>query len=593
MSKAPSCHMGPPDSVPSTEPKVLLVGNPNVGKSVIFSRLTGTRAFCSNYPGTTVEFLEGDMLLAGEKVHVIDVPGTYSLEPTCPAEEVAVRMLDEEGGLVINVVDATNLERNLNVTLQLLERGLPVVVALNLWDETRHLGIHIDVDALAERLGVPVVPTTAITGEGIKELVDELERVSASPPPEPVHFEDIWSEIGSIVSQVQTIEHRHHTWRDVLEDLSVSPRTGIPFAIAVLVITFFVIRFIGEGLIGYVMEPLFNTLWMPVVEAISQALGGAGFMHDLLVGSYVVIDGVPQLDFVQSFGLLTTGLFVPLGMVLPYIIAFYFMLGVLEDVGYLPRLAVLLDRLMHRLGLHGYAVIPLLLGFGCNVPGILATRVLDTRRERFIAATIISIGVPCAALQAMIFGLLGQYGGRYVLLVYAILAAVWFVLGTFLRLTSKDFLPEIILEIPPYRRPHIGPLWKKLRMRLSGFFREAVPLVLAGVLVINLIYMSGLFERVAEVFGPAMETLFGLPPETALALVIGFLRKDVAIGMLAPIGLTPLQLVKASVLLAVTFPCVATYAVMLRELGWKDTLKATGLMAVIAFTVGVTMNLFI
>ncbi|MDP2181121.1 MAG: ferrous iron transporter B [Actinomycetota bacterium] len=572
------------------QPRVLLVGNPNVGKSVVFSRLTGVRAFCSNYPGTTVEFLEGDMLLDGRKVHVVDVPGTYSLEPTCPAEDVAVRMLDE-GGLVVNVVDATNLERNLNVTLQLLERGIPVVVTLNLWDETRHLGIHIDADALAERLGVPVVPTTAITGEGIKELVDELARASGSPPPKPARFEDVWSEIGSIVSEVQTIEHRHHTWRDIFEDVSVKPRTGIPFAIAVLVVTFLVIRFIGEGLIGYVMEPAFETLWRPVVEAVSRALGGGGFVHDLLVGSFVVVDGTKTLDFLQSFGLLTTGLFVPFGMVMPYIIAFYLLLGVLEDVGYLPRLAVLLDRVMHQFGLHGYAVIPLLLGFGCNVPGILATRVLDTRRERFIAATIISIGVPCAALQAMIFGLLGRYGGRYVLLVYAVLALVWLVLGTYLRLTSKDFLPEIILEIPPYRRPHLGPLWEKLRMRLRSFFREAVPLVLGGVLVIDLIYMSGVFERVADVLGPVMETLFGLPPETALALVIGFLRKDVAIGMLAPHGLTALQLVKASVLLAVTFPCVATYAVMLRELGWRDTAKAMGLMAAISATVGIAMNL--
>jgi len=570
--------------------RVLLVGNPNVGKSVVFSRLTGVQAFCSNYPGTTVEFLEGDMLLADEKVHVVDVPGTYSLDPTCPAEDVAVRMLNE-GGLVINVVDATNLERNLNVTLQLLERGVRMVVALNLWDETRHLGIHIDTEALSGRLGVPVVPVTAITGEGIKELVDELALVSGAPRPMPVHFEDTWAEVGSIVSEVQEIEHRHHTWRDILEDVSVKPRTGIPFAIAVLVATFFMIRFIGEGLIGYVMEPAFETLWRPVVEAVSQALGSGGFLHDVIVGSFVVVDGVETLDFLQSFGLMTTALFVPFGMVMPYIIAFYLLLGVLEDAGYLPRLAVLLDRVMHKLGLHGYAVIPLLLGFGCNVPGILATRVLDTRRERFIAATIISIGVPCAALQAMIFGLLGQHGGRYVFLVYAILALVWLALGTYLRLTSKDFLPEIILEIPPYRRPHLGQLWRKLRMRLRSFFREAVPIVLGGVLVIDLIYMSGMFEKVADIFGPAMETLFGLPPETALALVIGFLRKDVAIGMLAPYGLTALQLVKASVLLSITFPCVATYAVMLRELGWKDTTKAMGLMAFVAFVVGVTMNL--
>ncbi|MDO9557861.1 MAG: ferrous iron transporter B [Coriobacteriia bacterium] len=570
--------------------RVLLVGNPNVGKSVVFSRLTGIGTMSSNYPGTTVEFLEGAMQLAGERVPVIDVPGSYSLEPTCPAEDVACRILDE-GGIVVDVVDATNLERNLALTLQLRQRGLRMIVALNLWDETRHRGIHIDVDALSRKLGVPVIPTSAIAGMGMKELVDTIEQVAEADPPQALPPGDVWCAIGAIVTDVQHIEHRHHTWRDVLEEVSVRPVTGIPFGILVLFTAFVSVRFIGETIIALVMEPLFETLWRPVVTALSEALGKTGLIHGLLVGNYVVIDGVRTIDFVQSFGLLTTGLFVIFGMVMPYIMAFYFVLGLMEDIGYLPRLAVLLDRMMHRLGLHGYAVIPLLLGFGCNVPGILATRVLDTRRERFIAATLISVGVPCAAMQAMIFALLGPFGVRYILLVYAILMVVWFVLGTFLRVMSKDFLPEIILEIPPYRRPALGTLWKKLAMRLRGFFREAVPIVLLGVLVVDLIYMSGAFKIIAQVFGPLMDSLFGLPPETALALALGFLRKDVAVGMLAPLGLPPLDLVKASVLLALTFPCIATYTVMLRELGWHDTLKATGLMIVIAITTGVVMNI--
>ena len=570
--------------------RVLLVGNPNVGKSVVFSRLTGVGTMSSNYPGTTVEFLEGAMSLFGLRVPVIDVPGTYGLEATCPAEDVACKILDE-GGVVVNVVDATNLERNLALTLQLRQRGMRMVVALNLWDETRHRGIHIDVEELSRRLGVPVVPTSAVSGVGLKDLVAALEEAIASDAPPPHPPGDVWCELGSIVTDVQQLEHRHHTWRDVLEEISVRPSTGIPFGLLVIVTVFVMVRLIGETIIGVLMEPLFETVWRPVVTALSEALGQGGFVHDLLVGSYVVIDGVPTLDFVQSFGLLTTGLFVVFGMVMPYVAAFYLMLGLMEDVGYLPRLAVLLDRTMHRLGLHGYAVIPILLGFGCNVPGILATRVLDTRRERFIAATLISVGVPCASLQAMMFGLLGPFGVRYILLVYAVLLVVWFVLGTLLRVTSRDFLPEIIMEIPPYRRPALGTLWKKLAMRLRGFFREAVPIVLLGVVVIDLVYMSGAFDAIAGVVGPFMDRLFGLPPEAALALAAGFLRKDVAVGMLAPLGMAPLALVKASVMLALTFPCIATYAVMLRELGWLDTLKATGIMVTIALVTGVAMNL--
>ncbi|MBN1192432.1 MAG: ferrous iron transporter B [Coriobacteriia bacterium] len=569
--------------------RVLLVGNPNVGKSVVFSRLTGVGTMSSNYPGTTVEFLEGSMQLSGERVPVIDVPGTYSLEATCAAEDVACRIL-EEGGVVVNVVDATNLERNLTLTLHLRQRGLPMVVALNLWDETKHRGIHIDVEALSRRLGVPVVPTSAIAGVGIKDLVDAIEQVAGAGAPDMLPAGDVWCMIGSIAAEVQQIEHRHHTWRDVLEEVSIRPVTGIPFGMLVIILAFTTVRFVGEMIIGVVMEPLFETLWRPVVTVLSEALGKAGFVHDILVGSYVVVDGVRMLDFTQSFGLLTTGLFVVFGMVMPYVIAFYLVLGLMEDIGYLPRLAILLDRVMHRLGLHGYAVIPILLGFGCNVPGILATRVLDTRRERFIAATLISIGVPCASLQAMMFGLLGPFGVRYVLLIYGILLLVWFVLGTALRLTSRDFLPEIILEIPPYRRPALGTLWKKLVMRLRGFLFEAVPIVLVGVVVIDLVYMSGAFDVIARITGPLMDRLFGLPPEAALALAVGFLRKDVAIGMLAPLGLPPLALVKASVMLAVTFPCIATYAVMLRELGWLDMLKATGIMIAVSIVTGIGMN---
>lgn len=570
--------------------RVLLVGNPNVGKSVVFSRLTGVGTVSSNYPGTTVSFLEGRIRLKGEQVPVIDVPGSYSLEPTCPAEEVACRVLDD-GGIVVNVVDATNLERNLALTLQLRKMGLPMVVALNLIDEARHRGVHVDLARLSELLGVPVVATSAVSGEGLKELVEAIEHVADAPAPQPLEFEDLWASVGAIVTQVQRLEHRHHTWRDVVEEISIRPATGIPFGILVVLASFAAVRFIGESIIAYVMDPLFEHLWRPVVEALSAALGGGGVLHDLLVGSYVVVDGVRQIDFSQSLGVLTTGLYVSLGAVMPYVIAFYAVLGVLEDVGYLPRLAVLLDGVMHRLGLHGYAVIPIILGFGCNVPGILATRVLDTPRERFIAATLISIGVPCASLQAMIMALLAPFGVGYVALVYAVLAVVWFVLGTILRLTSKDFLPEMVLEIPPYRLPSWSTLAKKLWMRLKGYLIDATPVVLVGVAVIGIVNRSGVFESVADAIAPAMRTLFGLPPETALAIVLGFFRKDIAVGMLAPLGLPPLALVKASVMLAVTFPCVASYTVLLREFGAKKTALATGMMVATSLATGIAMNL--
>ena len=565
--------------------KILLVGNPNVGKSVIFSRLTGVQAIASNYPGTTVSYTRGSMKLGEEVAEVIDVPGTYTLEPTCEAEEIALSMLDT-GDVVVNVVNATNLERNLYLTLQLLERDIPVVVALNIWDDTRHRGINIDLDKLRELLGVPVIPTVAVTGQGIKELVESIPE--ATSPSMPAHSRDErWATIGSIIDQVQRVTHRHHTWRETLADASVRPLTGSIIALAVLAGAFLVIRFIGESLIGYVLDPLFNTLWAPVIFWLSDLLGGAGFFHNILIGR--LIGG--EVNFVESFGLLTTGLYVPFAMVLPYIISFYLVLGLLEDTGYLPRLGVLMDTIMHRLGLHGYAIIPTLLGFGCNVPAILATRILESKRERFIAATLISIAVPCAALQAMIFGLVGARGIQYVAIVYGTLFVVWIILGFILNHAVKGFSPELLIEIPPYRLPPWRTALRKLWMRTSGFLKEAVPIILGAVLVINILYVLGIFDAIANFTAPVVTGLLGLPKEAVIALVIGFLRKDVALGMLAPLALTSGQLVVGSVVLAMFFPCIATFVILIRELGVVNMLKSAGIMISVALITGGILNL--
>jgi len=280
-------------------------------------------------------------------------------------------------------------------------------------------------------------------------------------------------------------------------------------------------------------------------------------------------------------------------MVLPYIIAFYLILGILEDVGYLPRLAVLLDSAMHRLGLHGYAIIPTLLGFGCNVPAVLATRILESRRERFIAATLVSVAIPCASLQAMIVGLVGSFGMKYVLLVYGTLLIAWVVLGAILHRLMQGFSPELLIEIPRYRLPLARPVLSKLWGRVNGYLREALPVVLAAIAVVNLLYAAGIFDAIAGVFAPLMTRLLGLPGESITALVIGFLRKDVALALMAPLSLTAGQFVVASVVLSMFFPCVATFAVLLRELGLRDTLRSTGIMLVTALTTGALLNALI
>jgi len=280
-------------------------------------------------------------------------------------------------------------------------------------------------------------------------------------------------------------------------------------------------------------------------------------------------------------------------MVLPYVVSFYFVLSIMEDTGYLPRLAILLDNLLHRLGLHGYAIIPVLLGFGCNVPGIMATRVLESKRERFIASTLISIGIPCVPLQAMIFGLLGSYGGGYVLGVYAVLLSLWIILGFILNRALKGYSQELLIEVPPYRFPPLHTLCKKLFFRIKGFLIEAIPVVMLGVLVVNVLLFFKLFDFVSNITAPVIKGLFGLPKETTIALAIGFIRKDVAVGMLAPLGLTVKQLFIAATLLAISFPCIATFVVLFKELGFKSLIKATAIMVITGLAVGAILNFWI
>ncbi len=573
--------------------KILLVGNPNVGKSVVFARLTGVHVITSNYAGTTVEFRKGFTTVEGEKREVIDLPGTYSLEPGSKAEEVARQLLKDtfrrdQGAVVLNIVDATNLERNLHLTLDLIDQGYPVIVVLNMCDDLTHRGIEIDVAKMQALLGVPVIATCAVTGLGIKVIKERFLEAKARAVRNRTH-DELWQEVGAIVSQVQKLTHRHHTWKEVLEDASVRPFTGLLMGIGVIAVMFKVVRFIGEGLITYVFDPVFHNLYAPVLLRLSGFLKEGTFGHHILLGS--LTNG--QIDFKNSIGLLTTAPYVEFDMVLPYIIAFYLVLGILEDVGYLPRFALLLDTFMHKIGLHGFAIIPILLGFGCNVPGIMATRVLESRRERFIASTLISIGVPCAALQAMIIKLLGDHGPAPLVVVAATLFMSWVVIGFILNRTLKGYSQELVLEIPPYRWPPFSVIFTKLWIRVKEFIVDALPYVILGVLVVNLLQYVNVLRWVSDFFGPVMVKVLGLPKEAVFPLIIGFLRKDIAAGLLVPLNLTLKQLIIACVVLAMSFPCIATFVIFFKELGGRSLATATALMLAATLLVGGMLNLIL
>jgi ferrous iron transport protein B len=604
-----------PRGTANAESDILLVGQPNVGKSVLFSRLTGVRTIASNYPGTTVSFTSGRLRATEATYRMVDAPGTYSLEPLDEAARVTVELI-RGAGRIINVVDATHLERHLPLTLELLAQGRPLAVALNLSDEARHRGITIDSRRLAEMLGVPVVPIVARSGEGVRRLVEavlSLPRAcpgsAASPVPgagfgvQRLDRDRAWQRIGGMVDEVQSIVHHHHSFGERLEELSIHPLWGSLFALVVLAASFSLVRLIGEfliaGSVGVVGSPwlqipfgtgpLFERALGPLLDRLSGLLGPGSFLHRLLIGS--LVEG--RISFEQSFGLLTSGLYIPLGIVLPYLLSFYFVLTLLEDSGYLPRLAVFLDNIMHRLGLHGYAIIPTLLGLGCNVPGIMATRILETPRQRFVTATLISIAVPCAALQAMIVGIVGGRGAVPVLLVYGTLFVVWLLISLVLRFVSREFRPELLVEIPPYRLPTARALLAKMWIRISGFLREALPIIFAAVVVVNILYQLQVFEALARIAAPVVTRLWGLPREAIVPLLVGILRKDLALGLFVPLGLSTKQLVIGSVVLAMFFPCLATCVVLFRELGLWRGLKSLGVMLAAVVAAGTALNLLL
>ena len=567
--------------------KIVLVGNPNVGKSVIFSNLTGSKVMISNYAGTTVEFTQGILNTEHESFEVLDAPGTYSLTPTSKVEEVASSLVDR-ADIVINVVDATNLERNLFLTTEVLERSVPVIVALNMIDEAGHKGIKIDVEELESLLGVPVIPTVAVSGEGLKDLVDALP-LAVNRKAAPLEISDRWSYVGKLVGEVQEVVHRHHSWLETLQDASLKPLTGIPIAAVVLFLAFQFVIGIGEFVAEFLEEYFFEGLYEPLLIYLSGLMGESGFLHDIFIGR--LIDG--EIEFEESLGVLTTGVFVELGVVLPFLTVFYLVLGFLEDSGYLPRLAVMVDRSMHRLGLHGYSIIPMVLGFGCNVPAALAARNLDSRRERFIACTLMAVAVPCMAQLALIVGLVGRFGAAYLAVVFASLFFIWVVLGLIIDRVMPGYTPSMVIEIPPYRLPSLKAQGKKLGMRIKGFLIHATPYILGGILVVNILYTVGIIDYLGILFAPVIEGMLGLPGEAVSTLLIGFLRKDVAVAMLVPLGLDARQFVIGAVVLAAYFPCAATFTVLVKEMGVRDMVKSALIMVATAFFAGFILNLLL
>ncbi|MBE6421824.1 MAG: ferrous iron transporter B [Elusimicrobium sp.] len=563
--------------VTSKKNTFLLAGNPNVGKSLIFSRLTGIGIISSNFPGTTVGLNYGQTQFDGEAYDIIDIPGLYRLEEEWVIEGKKRNLFKElDYDFIVCVADASHLERNLYFLLEILQLKKPVILLLNKFDQAQRKGIHIDIKALKKLLGIPVIATVGTTGEGLKELAHEAARLAQRQevstqlevPPTP---EGKWNEIGRIIRKVQTVKHKHPSFWEHLQGWATTPITGLPIALIVLVLSFMIIRWVGEGIINFV-DPLYEAYYFPFME---KLFGSAqdGFLGKLLVG-----DGGETF-----FGILTDGLKIALVDVMAYVLAFYALMGFLGDLGYLPRLAVLLDGILHKVGLHGYGSLPIMLGFGCKVPAVMGVRVLETRRERVIALALILVLAPCISQTAMIISILSPYGIKYMLMVFGALVVNGILAGTVLNKLMKGETPELFMEIPSWQVPQWRPLLRKLWLRMKEYLCDALPLILVGVLFVDLMQFSGLTAWITKISRYPVEMLLGLPADTTPLLILGFLRKDISIALLEPFHLAPEMLVVACVFMAMYLPCVATFFVMLRESGWKDTLRVVSLTLGLAF----------
>ena len=627
---------------------IALAGNANVGKSVIFNYLTGLHQHIGNWPGKTVERAEGTLHFKGYTIDIIDLPGIYSLS-TYSLEELISRkyIAVERPEVVINVVDASVLERNLFFTLQLIELETPMIIALNQMDIAKKKGIEIDTEKLEKLLGIPVIPTVAIKGIGIFQLLEKaVEIIEKGPmtkrvevkygeeveegiakvtkmveglqfwyPPRYVAIkllegdEEIATEVSRIDPQIVStaeklaneIENLHGhscstvitseryevagciareaqklvspikpTMEERLHTLTTHKIIGYPIMAFSLLLMFYSIFTFGD----YTSELLSNFFygWEPLFAS----LFGTGIVGKLVWGGIVegVIAGVT--------------------IALPYIVPFYVILYFLEDSGYLSRIAFLMDTAMHKIGLHGKAFIPVMLGYGCNVPACLGCRIMETERERLLAAFVTTL-VPCAARTVIILGLVGQFMGiQWALMLYVIDLLIIFALGRLAFRTLPREPTALIMEMHDYRLPHLKTVLKQTWFRLAEFIKIAFPLIIVGSLAIKLAEVFVLLELVATMLSPVTVVWLGLPAITGITLIFGVLRKELTLIMLATLlgttnfskVLTPVQMVVFTLMTMFYIPCIATIAALVREFGWKKALFITIFEIVFAISLG-------
>jgi len=562
--------------------RIALVGNPNVGKSVLFGRLTGQYAIVSNYPGTTVAVTQGRALVGAEVCDIIDTPGVNALEGELSEDELVTRRIVAGGDvdLVIQVADARNLRRALMLTSQLAAYGKPLMLALNMIDEARSHGIDVDSAALARRLGMPVIETVATEGRGLAALREALpDAVVPSVGFEPGREHAAWAH--ALAAEFR--RDRPRAGRRAQERLSRlvrEPLTGLPILAIVLYLMYLAVGVFGaQTLVGLIERGVFRGFVNPAAIALVDQFVPWALVRDLLVGEY---------------GLITMGLTYAVAIVLPVVATFFFVFGFLEDSGYIPRLAIFSDRIFRAMGLNGKAVLPMVLGLGCDTMATMTTRILGTPKERLIAVLLLALGIPCSAQLATILGILGGISFAALLTLFAVVLGQMFIVGFLAARALPGERSEFILELPPIRWPHMRNVVYKTALRVRWYLGEAVPLFLIGTVFLFALSRLGWLDAMTRSVEPLVVGALGLPAKTAQVLIMGFLRRDYgAAGLFAMARsgqLSGAQAVVALTVMTLFVPCVANFLMMIKEQGSRAAFAILAVVTVIAIGTGSGLN---
>jgi len=628
---------------------IALAGNANVGKSAIFNQLTGSHQIIGNWPGKTIEKSEGYLIYKGYKIKVVDLPGIYSFS-TYSEEELISRdfIAKEKPDIVINVVDALHLERNLFFTLQLIELEAKLVIALNQVDLLEKSDFTIDSKKLENILNIPVIPTVAIEGKGIEKLIekcieiyegkiryepikieygkeveeriDELINVvpydnsypkrwfiikllegdeetkklvkdekileiieKKSKELEEIHGEPIsliltqekYNLSNKITSEVLVKKEKKVNISDFLDKIFLHPIFGYFTLIISLFLIFYLIFKFGNFVSGY-LESFFELIKNGFLKLnINETL------------KKILWDGIGE------------GIIGGISIALPYLIPFYILLSILEDSGYLSRMAFFTDSFMHFIGLHGKAFFPLILGFGCNVPAVLGSRIIETKKQKFMTATLATL-VPCSARTIVIIGLVGIFlGFKYVLIVYIIDIIIIILFGKLLSILVPGKSYGLIMEIPPLRKPSTKIVLKQSWFRIKDFIYFAFPIIVFGSFLLQILDLTNLLNSFVNLISPFFISFLGLPPLTSIPLIFGILRKELTLIMLFSLFgttnvlsfMTPKQIIIYSLITLFYFPCVATFAVLKKEIGLLNAILIAVFEMIFAFLLGGFLNL--